>query len=53
MAAHGIRNEALYVVAVHTGLRQGELLELKWIDVDLAAGKLTVRRSLKVTEDGS
>jgi integrase len=52
MAAHGIRNEALYVVAVHTGLRQGELLGLKWIDVDLAAGKLTVRRSLKVTEDG-
>ena len=52
MAAHGIRNEALYVVAVLTGLRQGELLGLKWIDVDLAAGKLTVRRSLKVTEDG-
>jgi integrase len=51
-AARGQRNEALYVVAVHTGLRQGELLGLKWADVDLDAGKLSVRRSLKVTEDG-
>jgi integrase len=51
-AAHDTRNEALYVVAVHTGLRQGELLGLKWTDVDLDAGKLSVRRSLKVTEDG-
>src|SRR5829696_1906416 len=51
-AARDTRNEALYVVAVHTGLRQGELLGLKWTDVDLDAGKLSVRRSLKVTEDG-
>src|SRR5919107_1738244 len=51
-AARDTRNEALYVVAVHTGLRQGELLGLKWTDVDLDAGKLCVRRSLKVTEDG-
>jgi integrase len=52
MTARGTRNEALYVVAVHTGLRQGELLGLKWTDVDLDAGKLSVRRSLKVSEDG-
>ncbi len=51
-AARGTRNEALYVVAVHTGLRQGELLGLKWTDVDLDAGKLSVRRSLKVTDEG-
>jgi integrase len=53
-AARDTRSEALYVVAVHTGLRQGELLGLKWTDVDLseATGKLSVRRSLKVTEDG-
>jgi integrase len=52
-AAQGTRNEALYVVAVHTGLRQGELLGLKWSDVDLEdTGKLSVRRSLKVTEGG-
>lgn len=50
----GERNEALYVVALHTGLRQGELLGLKWADIDLgdATGKLSVRRSLKKVEGG-
>ena len=48
----GERNEALYVVALHTGLRQGELLGLKWADVDLAGRRLSVRRSLKVTDHG-
>src|SRR5215203_2070891 len=47
-AASGSRFEALYVVAIHTGLRRGELLGLKWTDVDLAAGTLTVRRSQDV-----
>ena len=51
-AANGTRNEALYIVAVHTGLRQGELLGLIWTDVDLGSGELSVRRSLKVTENG-
>jgi integrase len=51
-AARGTRNEALYVVAVHTGLRQGELLGLKWADVDLEGRRLSVRRSLKTTDGG-
>jgi integrase len=53
-AAQGTRFEALYVAAVHTGLRQGELLGLRWTDVDLDAvsPRLSVRRSLKVTDDG-
>lgn len=53
-AASGERNEALYIVAVHTGLRQGDLLGLEWTDVDLsgATGELSVRRSLKVTAEG-
>src|SRR5215207_3676239 len=34
-AARGDRFEALYVLAVTTGMRQGELLALKWQDVDL------------------
>lgn len=50
-AARGDRLEALYVVAVHTGLRQGELLGLKWPDVDLDAGTVSVQRSLDA--DGS
>lgn len=51
-AARDTRNEALYVVAVHTGLRQGELLGLKWSDVDLTGRRLSVRRALKVTDGG-
>lgn len=49
-AARGTRNEALYVA----GLRQGELLGLRWMDVSLAGetGRLSVRRSLKKVEGG-
>jgi integrase len=44
-AARGDRLEALYVLAVHTGMRQGELLGLKWQDVDLKDGTIQVRCS--------
>jgi integrase len=44
--ARGDRLECLYTVAATCGLRQGELLGLKWEDVDLDAGALQVRRSL-------
>ncbi len=47
-AAYESRFEALYIVAIHTGLRRGELLGLKWADVDLESGTLAVRRSLDV-----
>ena len=50
--AAGERNEVLYIAALHTGLRQGELLGLKWTDLDLDEGTLSVRRSLKVTDRG-
>jgi integrase len=46
------RLEALYVMAVTTGLRQGELLGLKWDDVDLEAGTLQVRRTLTTGKSG-
>jgi integrase len=48
----GDRLEALYVLAIHTGLRQGELLGLKWDDVDLEDGSLQVRRTLAITKSG-
>ena len=45
-AARGDRLEALYVLALHTGMRQGELLALKWRDVDLENATLSIRRTL-------
>jgi integrase len=51
-AAHEDRFEALYVLAIHCGLREGELLGLKWDDVDLETGMLRVRRTLSETRTG-
>lgn len=39
--------EALVIVAMGTGLRQGELLGLTWGDIDLDEGVLHVRRQLR------
>ena len=47
----GERFEALYVLAITTGLRRGELLGLRWEDVDLERGRLRVGRAL-VREGG-
>jgi integrase len=45
-AVEGDRLEALYILAVHTGMRPGELLALRWDDVDLEAASLQVNRAL-------
>ncbi|MGH2855666.1 MAG: site-specific integrase, partial [Solirubrobacteraceae bacterium] len=45
-AAETTRLYALYVLAVTTGLRQGELLGLQVDDIDLEAGTLSVRHQL-------
>ena len=50
--AKGDRLAALYLLAIHTGLRQGELLGLKWNDVDLDRGTLQVRRILSAAKEG-
>ena len=50
-AIKGNRDEVLYRVAFSTGLRLGELLGLKWSDIDFKNGTLTVNRTLqRVTE---
>lgn len=38
-------DRALYLTAATTGLRQGELLALRWLDVDWRAARLRVRRT--------
>ena len=40
------------LLAVGTGLRRGELLGLRWCDLDLKAGKLAVRQNLQQTSTG-
>jgi integrase len=44
-AASGHRLESLFVLALTSGLRQGELFALRWRDVDLTRGSLFVARS--------
>jgi len=44
--ATGHPDEALYVLALTTGMRQAELLGLRWRDVDLGNGFVSVNRSL-------
>jgi integrase len=51
-AANGDRLEALYVLAVTTGMRRGELLGLKWSDVDLENATVSIRRTLTRTDNG-
>ena len=53
-AAHGDRLEALYTLAVTTGMRLGELLALTWRHIQLDTGKLQVVASLQRVsgEDG-
>ncbi len=45
-AVRGDQLEALYVLAITTGMRSGELLGLRWEDVDLQTGTLQVRRTV-------
>ena len=54
-AARGGATTRLYVpifLALATGLRRGELLALRWQDVDLTRHHRTVVRSLEQTNDG-
>ena len=48
----GDRNYALCYLAVSTGMREGELLGLRWDDVNLEQGILNVRFSLKRLPSG-
>lgn len=41
------RLESLFLLAIGTGLRQGELLGLKWSDIDFDKKELHVKRAIK------
>jgi integrase len=51
-AAAGNRFEALFILALKTGMRRGELLALRWEDVHLDKGVLQVRGTLRRTREG-
>jgi len=51
-AAEGHRNEALYYLAVTTGMRLGELLGLCWTDVDWETARLRVQRQAQTQIGG-
>jgi integrase len=46
-AARGQRLETLFILALATGMRQGELLALRWEDVDLDNATANVRATLQ------
>ena len=46
-AARGTRHEVLYQLAVTTGLREGELLGLKWSDLDWVTRHVKVQRQIQ------
>src|SRR6266581_8761767 len=45
-AVRGHPQEALFILALATGMRRGELLGLKWQDIDFEQGVLQIRRIL-------
>jgi integrase len=50
-----LRGRSMYMIAtlgLATGMRRGELLAMRWQDIDLDAGKLRVERSLEQTKAG-
>lgn len=52
IAVDGHRFEALYVLAIATGARQGELLALSWEDVDFDSSTVTIKTTLQY-QDGT
>ncbi|MBU4534072.1 MAG: site-specific integrase [Firmicutes bacterium] len=52
-AAEGTRLYPAVLMLLGTGLRRGEMLGLKWQDIDFQEGILYVRRSLVKTNSGS
>lgn len=52
VVVRGYRLEALYTVALALGMRKGEILGLRWQDIDLDTGHMWVRRQLQTNPRG-
>jgi len=52
-AAKSTPYHALFYLAIYTGMRRSELLALRWCDVDLTLGEVSVSRSVHHLRDGS
>jgi integrase len=51
-AAKGNRLEALYVLVLSTGMREGELIALEWKDIDFESSELYISHGLQYTPVG-
>lgn len=51
LACEGHRLNALFVLAISTGLREGELFGLRWDDVDFETGRIQVRRTVNLVRN--
>ncbi len=51
--ASGLPYYMLFYMALHTGMRRGELLGLRWGDTDIDIASISVNRSLQVLKDGT
>lgn len=47
IAARGKRHEALFKLAITTGMRKGELIGLKWSDLDWDTNQINVQRQVQ------
>jgi len=47
VAAHGSHYEALYYLAINTGMREGELFGLRWSDLHWNTGVLYIQRQVQ------
>ena len=47
LGAEATRYDALFYLALHTGMRQGELMALKWSDLDWSTRTLQVQRQVQ------
>jgi integrase len=52
LAAKGHRVEALWILVLVTGMRRGEILGLKWSDINFSTGVVSVQRSLVDVKGG-